>query len=966
MSQAPPANPHPFRGKLTHNTLLVLLPLALIPVLLSGIITLYLTNNFLRYQLDNQISNVADAQVKEIESLISAKSAFLKGLLADQSFLFAVQEALKQTPASSEWETSRLTLLDIYSKKVSSPDYSYPNDLLVVLPNGTILISTNPQWEGLTMENGSAYSSLLTEASATVRYHSSPFYENQFLVFVSQPVVDSSDRLTAILVGIDESDRFGSILSLGNLPYPTGRAYLITDPETDGAFIGLAPNNGNIEAYTPSSDQNQVLTPRLTDDNRNGLLDFNSFDGEPVIAAIRWIDVLSAALIIEVPQTVIVEPITSLAIANAAIFLIALLVLGVAIWRGAARVTRPILQIAATTQAFADGNLQARAPVERNDEIGLLAHTFNQVADQHVGMYQSLEALVESRTRQIRTAAEVASIATSEPSVEKLLQRTVNLIIERFGYYHAGIYILDNEAKFATLQQSCGRVPQESLAPGYRIPVSSRSIIGWVSSRNQPWIAADTSEDPYYLPVEQLPQTKSEAGIPLSVGKSILGVLDVQSDRLNAFGNEEIDTLQTLANQIASALQNIRLLEATQSDLRVTSLLYQASHTISEATTADEVFQRLADILHQIPFASALFSVSPDGLKSIHFIDAQGQTMPLSPAFIPLPIDEITSFLLDYTTTPIAVDSPPVFLPVKFQTTAARLGCSYYLVMPMLPGQNLEGLLIVGATSRADLNPAAIETIDSLIDITTSALEKTFAIRVTTEQLAELQTLNTISQAISTETDLYSLMSVIHRQVLQVIGNVNFLVALYDPVAQTIEIPYMDEGGRITSIAPFPMGQGLTSILIRTRQPLMIVEDTVNRTRALGAIVTGDRPAKSWLGVPLLLGGEVLGAIIVQDLDQEFRFDENDMRLLTTLAGQLAATIRNIRLLADTQQAADRDRLLYEITSKIRRSTNIQDILQTTARELGKAFNARRANIAISINPIEVKPGGNGNEEKLE
>ena len=144
------------------------------------------------------------------------------------------------------------------------------------------------------------------------------------------------------------------------------------------------------------------------------------------------------------------------------------------------------------------------------------------------------------------------------------------------------------------------------------------------------------------------------------------------------------------------------------------------------------------------------------------------------------------------------------------------------------------------------------------------------------------------------------------------------------------------------------MGEGLTSILIRTKKPLLVVDDTERRTRELGAKLVG-KPAKSWLGVPLLVGGEVLGAILLQDLEQEGRFDEDDQRLLETLASQVAVAIRNARLLEATSKQATRQQQLYEVTSKIRSSSDIAGILETTAMELSKVLGARRARIELGV-----------------
>jgi len=107
--------------------------------------------------------------------------------------------------------------------------------------------------------------------------------------------------------------------------------------------------------------------------------------------------------------------------------------------------------------------------------------------------------------------------------------------------------------------------------------------------------------------------------------------------------------------------------------------------------------------------------------------------------------------------------------------------------------------------------------------------------------------------------------------------------------------------------------------------------------------------AKSWLGVPLIIGDEILGVLTVQDIEREYAFDEEDSRLLTTLASQVAVAIRNARLIGSIRKQADQQRLLFELTEKIRRSVDMDTILATTASELGKVLGARRAQIDIRI-----------------
>jgi GAF domain-containing protein len=145
--------------------------------------------------------------------------------------------------------------------------------------------------------------------------------------------------------------------------------------------------------------------------------------------------------------------------------------------------------------------------------------------------------------------------------------------------------------------------------------------------------------------------------------------------------------------------------------------------------------------------------------------------------------------------------------------------------------------------------------------------------------------------------------------------------------------------------------------VLRTRQPLALTEDLFGQAQSLGLVV-GDHPPASWMGAPLLAGEVLLGVLAVSDRRQEGRFTEDDSALLATLASQVATAIQNNRLLEETQRTARRERLIHEITSKMRRSPDMRSILDTTAREVGRALNASRASVRLGGAPPENPPLG--------
>ena len=215
-------------------------------------------------------------------------------------------------------------------------------------------------------------------------------------------------------------------------------------------------------------------------------------------------------------------------------------------------------------------------------------------------------------------------------------------------------------------------------------------------------------------------------------------------------------------------------------------------------------------------------------------------------------------------------------------------------------------------------------------------------------RLQELESLWKIGQAISAETEQFRLYRLIHEQIVQIIGDFSsFTIVLYDEATQMFSVPYNSENGTLFEIAPFPLGQGLSSIVIRNKRPLLLAESSAEKARVLGAKFAGE-PAKSWLGVPLISGDNIFGLIIAQDIYQEYRFGEEDLRLLSLIATQVSIVVRNTRLIQQAKRQAEIQRQGFEITDKIRRSLDIQSILKTTADELAQTLKARSAHIKIA------------------
>lgn len=177
---------------------------------------------------------------------------------------------------------------------------------------------------------------------------------------------------------------------------------------------------------------------------------------------------------------------------------------------------------------------------------------------------QRLLRQAQRRALELQTASEIARDTASTLSLDLLLNRIVNMLSERFDFYHTAIFLLDDLRSSAIVREATGQAGQELKQRGQRVPVGSRTVVGTVSAGGEPYILNDVLNNPDYSVNALLPETRSEMGIPLKLGTDVIGVLDLHSKTLNAFNQDDVTVLQILTDQIAIAIENARAYELSQ------------------------------------------------------------------------------------------------------------------------------------------------------------------------------------------------------------------------------------------------------------------------------------------------------------------------------------------------------------------------------------------------------------------
>ncbi len=240
--------------------------------------------------------------------------------------------------------------------------------------------------------------------------------------------------------------------------------------------------------------------------------------------------------------------------------------------------------------------------------------------------------------------------------------------------------------------------------------------------------------------------------------------------------------------------------------------------------------------------------------------------------------------------------------------------------------------------------------VKQVVDQLTLALENAQLFKQTERQNRELAVLNEMSRELSTQLSVQQVAETLYKYISQLMDTGSFFIALYNPKADELFFPLVTAEHQRISFAPRKVGKGLTDQIIRSHRPLLLNGDVLNQMKALGIdfIPIGNaKPAVSWLGVPLLLGGDILGAVVLQSVDTPFLYDERDLELLNTISSQAAIAIQNAQLFQQTQQQNAELAILNEMGSELSTLQSVEGVSEIVYRYAGKLMDVTDFFIAL-------------------
>ncbi|HEY75715.1 MAG TPA: GAF domain-containing protein, partial [Thermoflexia bacterium] len=388
------------------------------------------------------------------------------------------------------------------------------------------------------------------------------------------------------------------------------------------------------------------------------------------------------------------------------------------------------------------------------------------IADQVAVALENRRLLEETtrRAAQLATAAEVSSAASSILDLEELLPQTVELIRQRFDLYYVGIFLLDETGRWAVLRAGTGEAGRKMLAQGHKLEVGGRSMIGWCTAHGEARIALDVGVEAVRFDNPLLPETRSEMALPLVSRGRVIGAMTIQSDKPAAFSEEDITALQTMADQLATAIENARLFAETQRSLKETQELYETGRAIGAAVTPADVGRALVEYAAHTDLSVArllLYEFEDD--EPVHLVMAESWTVdgrPVHPYGTRLSMDEYAIARLLRPDEPLVVEDvhadPRLDEPTRLLAEVAQIRS--FAVVPLTIGTRLVGGLLVGRDGPSAFSERLLNNLWTLCGQAAIAVENLRLLEETRRRAQELEAINEISRAITSVLDLESVI----------------------------------------------------------------------------------------------------------------------------------------------------------------------------------------------------------------
>jgi GAF domain-containing protein/anti-sigma regulatory factor (Ser/Thr protein kinase) len=556
---------------------------------------------------------------------------------------------------------------------------------------------------------------------------------------------------------------------------------------------------------------------------------------------------------------------------------------------------------------------------ERHARLALAFGAQAAMAIENARLYQEMSHHLE----EVQILNKVALAATSTLDFDEVVRRGMKALLGMRNFERVNVLLMDQAQNDLWLHPALADSDVFPQRASIRIPVG-KGIAGRVAQIGEPARVNDVRLEPNYI--AGYPDSLSELCVPLRAGQRIIGVLDVQSTQLDAFSESDERLLTTLAGQLSTVLENSRLYAETYQRMRELASLMEVSQALNEAADLETVL----DIVLQEAFAligtgegSIILIDPPDG-DQLRIVADRGLGEEVVEAFNSRPVSRHEGTYRRALSTGQIVEVADTASDADFLDDVGSRAQQVTNV-PLIADRGPIGLIAVDGLPRDD---TARRLLMSLAGIAAVAIDKERLHQETVVRLAEVSTLYTLStqitSSLSTTSVLQSIVSIL-RMTLDCRACSIFLI---DRMGEYLQLE-VASGPSVAwkGIARLKLGEGISGRVITERRSIYVPDTTLEPD-----FIFFDPQIRSLLVVPLLVRGEVIGTLSIDDTEPN-AFDQ-EVRLLTIAAAQAAVAIENAQLYESLQSSYEElehafDELRHLDKSKSELIQNISHELRT-------------------------------------
>jgi len=565
--------------------------------------------------------------------------------------------------------------------------------------------------------------------------------------------------------------------------------------------------------------------------------------------------------------------------------------------------------------------------------------------------HKQVEKTLERRAMQLQTAAQVSRAASSLLDPEELMSQTAELIRERFKLYYVGLFLVDETGQSAVLRAGTGEAGHKLLQAGHKLEVGGSSMIGWCVAHGQARIALDVGEEAVRFSNPLLPDTRSEMALPLISRGRVIGAMSIQSEQPAAFSQEDVAILQTMADQLATAIENARLFQSTQAFAERQAIANEVLRMAMTAETATRMFEAATQTTSrrlQMPCMVLLLDQTGQTLQVQSICGPDGNLATLEAAQSITPDNNPIMFQAIQKQKTQTVWNVPSLSRGTAISIAQRFNVENAAYVPIVGHEQALGLFVLGQPfGHPRLDADEIAFIEILASQLALGLENRRSLEQAQARAEEMATLNELSRAFSTRLDLSQVLDEVYRGASRLMDTTNFYIALYDAPQNEVVFALDARGQDIRRMAGRRQaGQGMTEHVIRSRAPLLLEENVLARLQELGVESIGPE-AQSWLGVPMLLGDQVLGVIAVQSYTTPRAYNSHHCDLLYAIASQAAIAIQNARLFEETHRRAEEMTALNDLSRALSARLELSQVLDEVYRGTSRLMDTTNFYVAL-------------------